>query len=325
MNFYNYDVIVVGGGHAGVEAACASARGGSRTLLLTHQIETIGVMSCNPAIGGIGKGQLVKEIDALGGVMSRAVDRSGIHWRTLNASKGPAVQATRVQADRALYRAAVWSLVQEHENLNIFQDPVEDVVLSGDRVSGVRTQGGMIFHAKAVVITAGTFLNGRIHIGMKNHEGGRLGEKASTSLASRLGEMFSVGRLKTGTPPRIDGRTIDYSKLDVQPSETSTRSFSVWENSPRPEQIDCFIAQTNEKTHEIIRNNLHQSPMYAGVIEGVGPRYCPSIEDKIVRFAEKSSHQIFIEPEGLSTYEVYPNGVSKSLPFDLLVDILHSI
>lgn len=328
MSFYDYDVIVVGGGHAGVEAATAAARMGQKTLLLTHQIETIGVMSCNPAIGGIGKGHLVREIDALGGVMPRAIDRAGIHWRVLNGSKGPAVRATRAQADRQLYRQSVWDLVQATPNLNVFQQSVEDVLIENNRVVGVVTQGDLTFRAKAVVLTNGTFLNGKIHVGLKQHSGGRAGEAASVRLGDRLRELFTMGRLKTGTPPRLDARTIDFSVLQQQPSEyteTNRVRLSRWEDVSAPRQITCFIANTTEQTHQTIRDNLHQSPMYAGIIEGVGPRYCPSIEDKIVRFADKASHQVFIEPEGLNTYEVYPNGVSTSLPFDVQIEIIRSI
>lgn len=328
MSFYDYDIIVVGGGHAGVEAATAAARMGQKTLLLTHQIETIGVMSCNPAIGGIGKGHLVREIDALGGVMSRAIDRAGIHWRILNASKGPAVRATRAQADRQLYRQAVWDLVQSTPNLNVFQQAVEDVLVENNAVVGVVTQGNLTFRARAVVLTNGTFLNGKIHVGMQQHSGGRAGESASLRLGDRLRELFTTGRLKTGTPPRLDARTIDFSQLGEQPSEYSAENpirLSRWATAPAPQQITCYLARTTEHTHQVIRDNLHQSPMYAGIIEGVGPRYCPSIEDKIVRFADKDSHQIFIEPEGLNTYEVYPNGVSTSLPFDVQIEIVRSI
>lgn len=328
MGFYDYDVIVVGGGHAGVEAAAAAARMGQKTLLLTHQIETIGVMSCNPAIGGIGKGHLVREIDALGGIMPRAIDRAGIHWRILNGSKGPAVRATRAQADRQLYRQAVWDLVQSTPNLNVFQQSVEDVLVENNAVVGVVTQGNLTFRARAVVLTNGTFLNGKIHVGMQQHSGGRAGESASLRLGDRLRELFTTGRLKTGTPPRLDARTIDFSQLGEQPSEHSATNpirLSRWSNIEAPQQIKCYIARTTEHTHQVIRDNLHQSPMYAGIIEGVGPRYCPSIEDKIVRFADKDSHQIFIEPEGLNTYEVYPNGVSTSLPFDVQIEIIHSI
>lgn len=329
MSFFDYDVIVVGGGHAGVEAACASARMGQKTLLLTHQIETIGVMSCNPAIGGIGKGHLVREIDALGGVMSQAIDMGGIHWRTLNGSKGPAVRATRAQADRQLYRQAVLELVQATPNLNLFQQSVEDVLIEGNRAHAVVTQGGLRFNAKSIVLTNGTFLNGKIHIGLQNHTGGRAGEQASIRLADRLREVFTTGRLKTGTPPRIDMRSIDVSKFVKQGSEQNEMHpvYFSWKYPSKipAHQIECFMARTTEKTHQVIRENLHQSPMYSGVIEGVGPRYCPSIEDKIVRFADKTSHQIFLEPEGLSTYELYPNGISTSLPFDVQIQILHSI
>lgn len=329
MGFFDYDVIVVGGGHAGVEAACASARVGRRTLLLTHQIETIGVMSCNPAIGGIGKGHLVREIDALGGVMSRAVDRSGIHWRVLNASKGPAVRSTRAQADRQLYRKSVWDLVQAHPNLDVFQQSAEDVLIENGRARSVITQGGLQFNASAIILTNGTFLNGKIHIGMQNYTGGRAGEQASVRLADRMREIFNTGRLKTGTPPRIDGRTIAWDQVESQRSDSTVSNpnrFSFWDApSSFVPQIACGITHTNENTHQIIRDNLHLSPMYAGVIEGIGPRYCPSIEDKVVRFAEKDSHQIFLEPEGLSTYEVYPNGISTSLPFNIQIELLQSL
>lgn len=327
--FFDYEVIVVGGGHAGVEAACAAARMGRRTLLLTHQIETIGVMSCNPAIGGIGKGHLVREIDALGGVMSRAIDKAGIHWRTLNASKGAAVRATRAQADRQIYRQAISDLVQQHPNLDVFQQSAEDVIIENGRACAVITQGGLRFNASSIVLTNGTFLNGKIHIGMQNYTGGRAGEQASVRLADRMREIFETGRLKTGTPPRIDGRTMDTSQFEVQGSEMSDSNqlyFSHWgKPAEATPQIHCFITHTNEKTHEVIRENLDKSPMYAGIIEGVGPRYCPSIEDKIVRFADKASHQIFLEPEGLSTYEIYPNGISTSLPFEIQIQILQSI
>ena len=325
MKTQHFDVLVVGGGHAGVEAALASARMGCQTLLLTHQIETIGMMSCNPAIGGIGKGHLVREIEALGGVMGFAIDRSGIHWRTLNASKGPAVRATRVQADRALYRQNILDVVQNTPNLFVFQQAVDDLIFEGNCVRGVKTATGLCFYAKAVVLTNGTFLNGKIHIGMDQHEGGRMGEKASVPLGMRMREILKTGRLKTGTPPRIDGNSIDFSVFEPQGSEGS-HWFCKW-NEPRNHvpQISCFLAQTNEKTHDIIRQNLDKSPMYAGVIEGVGPRYCPSIEDKVVRFADKSHHQIFLEPEGLHSTEIYPNGVSTSLPFDVQLKILHSI
>ena len=322
-----FDVIVIGGGHAGTEAALASARMGARTLLLTHQIETIGQMSCNPAIGGIGKGHLVREIDALGGVMAWAADRAGIQWRTLNASKGPAVRATRCQADRALYRAAIRFAVENQPNLTLFQQAVDDLLLDGDRVTGVLTQMGLSFAAETVVLTTGTFLAGLIHIGETNYRGGRAGDAPAQRLAERLRELpLGQGRLKTGTPPRIDGRSIDYSQLFEQPGDHPAPVFSfLGSASDHPRQLSCWITHTSEATHELIRGALHRSPMYSGKIEGIGPRYCPSIEDKVVRFADKSSHQIFIEPEGLSTHEIYPNGISTSLPFDVQLALVRSI
>ncbi len=322
-----YDVLVVGGGHAGTEAALAAARSGAKTLLLTHNIETIGQMSCNPAIGGIGKGHLVKEIDAMGGVMARAIDHAGIHFRTLNASKGPAVRATRAQADRALYRQYILNAVENQENLSVFQQGVDDLIVAGGRVAGVKTNHGLQFFAKTVVLTAGTFLNGKIHVGDKNSQGGRAGDQPSISLAKRMRELpFRVNRLKTGTPPRIDGKTIDYTVLTPQPGDEPCPVFSfVGSVGEHPQQVRCHIAHTNEKTHDIIRQHLHRSAMYGGMIEGVGPRYCPSIEDKVVRFSEKNSHQIFIEPEGLGVNEVYPNGISTSLPFDVQIQLVRSI
>jgi tRNA uridine 5-carboxymethylaminomethyl modification enzyme len=315
----DFDVIVVGGGHAGTEAALAAARCGAQTLLLSQNIETLGQMSCNPAIGGIGKGHLVKEVDALGGIMAKAIDLGGIQFRILNASKGPAVRATRAQADRMLYKQAVRTALENQPNLALFQQTVSDLLVEGERVVGVKTQMGLEFNAKAVVLTAGTFLAGRIHIGLENYSGGRAGDAASVALAERLRELpFRIGRLKTGTPPRIDGRTIDYGKLQEQHGDTPLPVFSFMGNrAQHPRQICCHITRTNAETHDIIRSGLDRSPMYSGIIEGVGPRYCPSIEDKVVRFADRDSHQIFVEPEGLTTNEVYPNGISTSLPFDV--------
>lgn len=322
-----FDVIVIGGGHAGTEAALASARMGRKTLLLTHNIETLGQMSCNPSIGGIGKGHLVKEIDALGGAMAAATDEGGIQFRILNSSKGPAVRATRAQADRVLYKAAIRQRLENQTNLWLFQQAVDDIILDGDRAAGVVTQLGLRFESKAVVLTAGTFLGGLIHVGMSNYQAGRAGDPPSISLAARLREIgLPAGRLKTGTPPRIDGRTIDYSVMQKQPGDSPVPVFSFLGNAAQhPAQVPCWITHTNERTHEIIRSGLDRSPMYTGVIEGVGPRYCPSVEDKIHRFADKESHQIFLEPEGLSTNEVYPNGISTSLPFDIQYQLVRSI
>ncbi len=322
-----FEIIIIGGGHAGVEAALAGARMGVKTLLITHNIETIGQMSCNPAIGGIGKGHLVKEIDAMGGAMARAIDKAGIQFRILNSRKGPAVRATRAQADRVLYKAAIRAVVENQQNLWVFQQAVSDLLIEQEKVVGVKTQMGLEFEAQAVVLTAGTFLNGKIHIGESNYKGGRAGDPPSTDLAKRFREMpFNVGRLKTGTPPRIDGRTIDFTKLEVQPGDTPTPVFSFLGNvAEHPKQINCYITRTNARTHEIIRSQLHRSPMYSGEIEGLGPRYCPSIEDKVVRFSERDSHQLFVEPEGLNTHEIYPNGISTSLPFDVQYQLVRSI
>lgn len=322
-----YDVIVVGGGHAGTEAALAAARMGTKTLLLTHNIDLLGQMSCNPAIGGIGKGHLVKEIDALDGAMAKAADAAGIQFRILNASKGPAVRATRAQADRVLYREAIRKQLQSQANLTIFQQAVDDLIIENGRVSGVKTQMGFSLRAKTVVLTVGTFLGGKIHVGMGQYAGGRAGDPPSIALSHSLRDLeLPVGRLKTGTPPRIDSRSIDFNSMVEQPGDTPLPVFSyLGTRANHPQQISCHITHTTEATHEIIRNNLHQSPMYAGVIEGVGPRYCPSIEDKVVRFADKSSHQIFVEPEGLTTEEIYPNGISTSLPFEIQVQFVRTI
>lgn len=322
-----FDVIVIGGGHAGTEAALAAARMGVRTLLLSHNIETLGQMSCNPSIGGIGKGHLVKEVDALGGAMALATDMSGIQFRTLNGSKGPAVRATRAQADRVLYKAAIRHMLENQPNLTLFQQAVDDIVVEGERVVGVVTQIGIRFEAPTVVLTAGTFLAGKIHVGLENHTGGRAGDPASVTLSSRLRELqLPVGRLKTGTPPRIDGRSIDFSVMEAQPGDDPTPVFSARGNrAMHPQQLPCWITHTNQRTHDIIRSGFDRSPMFTGVIEGVGPRYCPSIEDKINRFADKDAHQIFLEPEGLQTHEYYPNGISTSLPFDIQLAAVRSI
>ena len=323
----HYDVIVIGGGHAGTEATLAAARLGARTLLITHAIDTLGQMSCNPAIGGIGKSHLVREVDAMGGVMARATDLSGIQFRVLNARKGPAVRATRAQADRVLYRQAIRRTLEDADNVQIFQDAVEDIQITGDAVSGVVTRTGIVFAAKAIVLTAGTFLNGKMHVGESRASGGRMGDAASLGLADRLREMCPrVGRLKTGTPPRIDARSVNFALMAEQWGDEPRPVMSLLGRpEDHPEQRCCWITQTNESTHEIIRSGLDRSPLFGGVIEGVGPRYCPSIEDKIHRFADKTSHQIFIEPEGLTTRELYPNGISTSLPFDIQLALVRSI
>jgi tRNA uridine 5-carboxymethylaminomethyl modification enzyme len=327
--FYHqeFDVIVVGGGHAGTEAALAAARMGSSTMLLTQNIDTLGQMSCNPAIGGIGKGHLVKEIDALGGIMAIATDKAGIQFRTLNGSKGPAVRATRAQTDRLLYKAAIRSILENQPNLTLFQQSCDDLIVENDRVTGVVTQMGLKIKAKSVILTVGTFLGGLIHIGLQNYSGGRAGDQPSIALADRLRELpFRVDRLKTGTPPRLDARTLDFNAMQAQPGDTPTPVMSfVGKQSDHPKQIPCYITYTNEKTHDIIRAGMDRSPMYKGLIEGVGPRYCPSIEDKITRFADKDQHQIFVEPEGLTTHEIYPNGISTSLPFDVQIELVQSM
>jgi tRNA uridine 5-carboxymethylaminomethyl modification enzyme len=322
-----FDVIVVGGGHAGTEAALASARMGCSTLLLTHSIETLGQMSCNPSIGGIGKGHLVKEVDAMGGAMALATDEAGIQFRILNASKGPAVRATRAQADRVLYRQAIRTRIEQAANLTLFQQAVDDILLEGDRATGVATQIGVRFKSRAVILTAGTFLSGRVHVGLENYQAGRAGDPAAVTLAARLRELsLPIGRLKTGTPPRLDGRTIDFSVMQEQPGDQPEPVFSfVGRRDLHPPQLPCWITHTNPRTHDIVRRGLDRSPMFTGVIQGVGPRYCPSIEDKVHRFSDKSSHQIFLEPEGLKTTEIYPNGISTSLPFDVQLDLVRSI
>ena len=322
-----YDVIIIGGGHAGTEAALAAARAGCRTLLLTHNIETLGAMSCNPSIGGIGKGHLVKEVDALGGAMAAATDEAGIQFRILNSSKGPAVRATRAQADRVLYKAAIRRRLENQPNLTLFQAAVDDLTVSGDRVTGAVTQLGLHFEAETVVLTAGTFLNGLVHVGLEHFHAGRFGDPPAVSLAARLRELkLPAGRLKTGTPPRLDGRSIDFSVMTVQPGDDPPPAFSfLGDAAQHPRQLPCWITHTTARTHEIIRGGLDRSPMFTGVIEGVGPRYCPSIEDKIHRFADKTSHQIFLEPEGLTTHEIYPNGISTSLPFDVQLELVHAI
>jgi tRNA uridine 5-carboxymethylaminomethyl modification enzyme len=328
MNIHQiFDIIVIGGGHAGTEAALAASRMGAQTLLLTHNIETLGQMSCNPAIGGIGKGHLVKEIDALGGAMAQAADIAGIQFRILNGSKGSAVRATRIQADRVLYKQAIRTILENQSNLQIFQQAVDDLIVEKGKVAGVVTQAGLRFKARTVVLTAGTFLAGKIHIGSNQYQGGRAGDPPALTLAERLREMpFRIGRLKTGTPPRIDGRSIDYSQMATQHGDTPIPVFSFLGHADQhPRQVPCFITHTNERTHELIRNGLHSSPLYTGAIEGIGPRYCPSIEDKVVRFADKLSHQVFIEPEGLTTHEIYPNGISTSLPFELQIEFVRSM